>query len=177
MGPEHTSFRILGKLVVLIVMFCAPGKLSAQETGCSLQPTGFPPRQVIRCGGGLRIEAAAGADYTLVDHGRDGVPDAVRLRGGALLVNAPARSGTRPFQVHTPQAIAAVRGTEWAVDVPGGKTAVFVVSGRVAVRRLAGPAVSLGPGQGVDVEPGRRPLEVKRWSAERAASLLARFGR
>jgi ferric-dicitrate binding protein FerR (iron transport regulator) len=177
MDAKRTSFRILGKLVVLILMFCAPGKLSAQETGCSLQPTGFPPRQVIRCGAGLRIEAAAGADYTLVDHGRDGVPDAVRLRGGALLVNAPAQSGTRPFQVHTPQAIAAVRGTEWAVDVAPGKTAVFVVTGQVSVRRPKGPAVRLGPGEGVDVEPGTAPLQVKRWPAERAASLLARFGR
>jgi hypothetical protein len=61
--------------------------------------------------------------------------------------------------------------------VPGGKTAVFVVSGRVSVRRPRGPAVSLEPGQGVDVEPGRTSLEVKRWSAERAASLLAGFGR
>jgi hypothetical protein len=35
----------------------------------------------------------------------------------------------------------------------------------------------LRPGEGVDVEPGTASLQVKRWSAERAASLLARFGR
>jgi ferric-dicitrate binding protein FerR (iron transport regulator) len=151
--------------------------VAAQDTGCLLQPTGIPPRQVIRCRGGLTVEAAAGSDYTLVDHGRDGIPDSAILRGGALLVNAPEQSGKRAFQIHTPQAIAAVRGTEWAVDVAGEKTAVFVVSGLVSVRRPRGPPVSLRPGEGVDVEPGTAPLQVKRWSAERAASLLVRFGR
>jgi FecR protein len=168
--------RSLGKLALILVFF-APAELTAQETGCLLQPTGTPPRQIIRCGAGLTVEAAAGAEYTLVDHDRDGVPDAATHRGGALLLNAPARSGKRSFRVHTPQAIAAVRGTEWAMDVGAGRTAVFVVSGQVSVRRPRGPAVGVGPGEGVDVEPGRSPLQVRRWSAERAAALLARFGR
>jgi hypothetical protein len=34
----------------------------------------------------------------------------------------------------------------------------------------------LGPGEGVDVERGTDPLEVKRWGAARAAALLARLG-
>jgi ferric-dicitrate binding protein FerR (iron transport regulator) len=173
MAHERMS-RMAGMLAFAVPVLFAPCELLAQESGCFLQPTGIPARQVIRCGNGLQVEAATGTDYRLIDHGRDGIPDSATLRGGALLVNSPAR---RPFQVRTPQAIAAVRGTEWAVDVPGGKTAVFVVSGRVSVRRPGGPAVGLGPGQGVDVEPGRTPLEVKRWSAERAKSLLARFGR
>ena len=176
MTHERSLPRSLG-LAVLLMVSLAPGGLKAQETGCLLQPTGVPPRQVIRCRGGLTVEAAAGADYTLGDHGRDVIPDSASLRGGALLVNAPTRSGTPSFQIHTPQAIAAVRGTEWAVEVPGGKTAVFVVSGRVSVRRPGGPAVTLGSGQGVDIGSDRAPLEVKRWSAERATSLLARFGR
>jgi hypothetical protein len=36
--------------------------------------------------------------------------------------------------------------------------------------------VTLGAGEGVDVVPGR-PLDVKTWGVERAAGLLARFGR
>jgi len=165
-----------GCLALGIVL--APGDLLAQGATCVLQPTGFPPRQVMRCGGGLTIEAAAGADYTLVDHDRDTVPDSATLRGGALLVHAPARAGNRAFRIHTPQAIAAVRGTDWATDVGGAKTAVFVVAGQVAVRRVSvGRGVTLGPGEGVDVDAGRAPLQVRRWSAERAAALLARFGR
>ena len=85
---------------------------------------------------------------------------------------------TVPFQVTTPQAIAAVRGTQWAVDVAGAKTSVFVVSGRVAVRRSASrTGVELGPGEGVDVEAGTGPLTVRRWPIARANALMARFGR
>ena len=179
MARERASGRVWARLGFLaLVLWFAPAELVAQGAGCLLQPAGAPPRQVIRCGGGLTVEAAAGADYTLVDRDRDGAPDSATLRGGALLVDAPARSVRRGFQIQTPQAIAAVRGTTWAVDAAGGKTAVFVVTGKVSVRRPArGRAVSLGPGEGVDVDSGTAPLEVKRWPAERAASLLARFGR
>jgi ferric-dicitrate binding protein FerR (iron transport regulator) len=177
MGCEWAFPKGVGALAILLLAASSPAEVAAQDTGCLLQLAGIPPRQIIRCRGGLTVEAAAGSDYILVDHGRDGIPDSATLRGGALLVNAPERSGKRAFQIHTPQAIAAVRGTEWAVDVAGEKTAVFVVSGLVSVRRLRGPAVSLRPGEGVDVERGTAPLQVKRWSAERAASLLARFGR
>jgi hypothetical protein len=89
------------------------------------------------------------------------------------------RSGRRSFEIRTPQAIAAVRGTQWTVDVAGGKTAVFVVTGRVSVRRVSGGtgSVNLSAGEGVDVEPGTAPLVVRRWPAARASALLARFGR
>ena len=93
------------------------------------------------------------------------------------LVHRPTARGRAGFQVITPQAIAAVRGTKWAVDVATGKTSVFVVRGRVAVRRpSAGRGVTLGPGEGVDVDTGTGPLTVKRWPPERAAALLARLG-
>ena len=50
--------------------------------------------------------------------------------------------------LNTPQAIAAVRGTRWAVDMSDAKCAVFVVNGKVAVRRRAGflvaPLAELG---------------------------------
>jgi ferric-dicitrate binding protein FerR (iron transport regulator) len=168
----------LGVLALSTMVFLDPAVASAQGASCVLQPAGFPQRQVIRCGTGLTVEATAGADYTLVDHDRDTVPDAVTLRGGAVLVHAPPQAGRRSFRVQTPQAIAAVRGTDWAVDVGGAKTSVFVVGGRVAVQRPGGGrAVTLGSGDGVDVEAGAAPLQVKRWPAERAAALLARFGR
>jgi ferric-dicitrate binding protein FerR (iron transport regulator) len=176
MAHHRPSLRNWGRLAFLLLFLASPN-VAAQGTGCLLEPVGSPPRQVIRCGTGLTIEAAAGTDYTLTDHGRDGIPNSVILRSGALLVNAPARSGGRAFQVKTPQAIAAVRGTEWAVDVTGAKTAVFVLSGRVSVRRPAGPAVGLRSGEGVDVEAGMAPAEVKSWSSQRAATLMARFGR
>jgi ferric-dicitrate binding protein FerR (iron transport regulator) len=75
----------------------------------------------------------------------------------------------------TPQAIAAVRGTKWAVDTTEGKSSVFVVNGRVSVARRAGAnRVVLGPGEGVDVE-ATGALTVKRWPPARVAALLARL--
>jgi ferric-dicitrate binding protein FerR (iron transport regulator) len=132
----------------------------------------------LRCTDGLTIEAEAGADYTLRGRTSTSIPHEVVLRTGAILVNAPARTSGRGFQISTPQAVAAVRGTQWAVDVGGGKTSVFVVDGQVSVRRPATRrGVVLGPGEGVDVAADAAPLTVRRWPAERAAALLARFGR
>jgi ferric-dicitrate binding protein FerR (iron transport regulator) len=69
-----------------------------------------------------------------------------------------------------------VRGTKWAVDAVENRTSVFVVQGRVAVGRRAGSgSVTLGPGEGVDVEAAS-PLTVKRWPPARVAALMARLG-
>jgi ferric-dicitrate binding protein FerR (iron transport regulator) len=155
----------------------APGAAWAQGVGCMVQPAGTSARQVLHCRDGLRLEAEPGAAYTLVDRNRDGRPEAVNLQSRAILLDVEAPSRGVGFQVLTPQAIAAVRGTRWAVDAGEGKTAVFVLSGRVAVRRPnARTGVELGPGEGVDVSPGAVPLVVRRWPVARANALLARFG-
>ena len=169
------------QLVLLGTLLHAPlsGSASAQGVGCVLQTATAPQRQILRCRDGLTIEAEAGAAYSLVDRNQDSQPDAVNLQGRAIFIDAPARPARQGFQIMTPQAIAAVRGTQWAVDVSGSRTSVFVVAGRVAVRRVSGNTrgVSLGPGEGVDVEAGTAPLVVRRWPAARAAALLARLGR
>jgi ferric-dicitrate binding protein FerR (iron transport regulator) len=169
------------RLVLLCTLFQLPLSESvlAQGIGCVLQAASSPQRQILRCHDGLTIEAEAGAAYDLVDRNQDAQPDAVNLQGRAIFIDAPAKSVRQGFQIMTPQAIAAVRGTQWAVDVSGTRTSVFVVTGRVAVRRISGNTrgVSLGPGEGVDVEAGTAPLVVRRWPAPRAAALLARLGR
>jgi hypothetical protein len=132
--------------------------------------------QTLHCAGGVTIIAENGARYTLQDRGGKGRVDAVELTGGALLVEVPKKPGGNKFQVITPQAIAAVRGTKWAVDAAENKTSVFVVNGRVAVgRRSSGQGVTLGAGEGVDVED-TGPLTVKRWPSPRVAALMARLG-
>ncbi len=144
--------------------------------GCVLERVGAS-QTVLRCRDGLAITPEVGARYSLVDRDGDGSVDAVRLQRKALLVDAPEGRSGSGFQVITPQAIAAVRGTRWAVDTAAGKTSVFVVRGRVSVQRpSASAAVVLGPGEGVDVEPGTAPLTVRRWPPARAAALLARLG-
>lgn len=134
--------------------------------------------QTLRCDGGITIIAENGAQYRLSDANHDGRVDSVELGSQALLLEVPKVPKGKRFTVTTPQAIAAVRGTRWAVDTTGQKTSVFVVNGRVAVRRRS-PAdrqnVVLGPGEGVDVESSG-PLVVKRWPAARVNALMARLG-
>src|SRR5829696_7252768 len=173
-------FKIIAS-VASMLGFCAVLSLAAPPAtaqavaGCSVVALTDPPRDVLRCRGGLTIEAEKDTRYRLVDDNRDGAPEAAEVSARALLIDLPpGRRGS--FQVLTPHAIASVRGTIYAVDVQGGRTSVFV-RGRVAVQhREPSPAVVLGAGQGVDVVPGQ-PLDVKTWGAERAAGLLARFGR
>ncbi|HYI26764.1 MAG TPA: hypothetical protein VD863_02850, partial [Bradyrhizobium sp.] len=67
--------------------------------------------------------------------------------------------------------------TKWAVDAQETRTSVLVLSGQVAVRRPRGAGqVVLGPGDGVDVEPGTTALVIKRWPQPRVDALLARLG-
>jgi ferric-dicitrate binding protein FerR (iron transport regulator) len=133
--------------------------------------------QTLRCEGGITVIAENGARYTLNDTNHDGRVDQAELSGKALLLEVPKQPRGKTFQVSTPQAIAAVRGTRWAVDVVENKTSVFVENGRVAVRRPSNSRqqVVLGPGEGVDVEP-TGPLTVKRWAPARVAALMARLG-
>ena len=153
----------------------SPAMAQSSDAGCVLEPAGSG-RSVLRCADGLSITVEPGARYSLLDRNGDGDADGASLRSKALLIDGPAgRAGG--FKVITPQAIAAVRGTRWAVDVQGGKTAVFVVRGRVQVQRATGgAAVVLRPGEGVDVDGGAGALVVKRWPAARVAALLARLG-
>ena len=132
--------------------------------------------QTLRCDNGITIVAENGARFELKDANRDGHIDSVELSSKALLIEVPKKPGGNPFKVLTPQAIAAVRGTKWAVDVADTKTSVFVADGRVGVsRRTRGRAVVLGPGEGVDVE-ATGPLTVKQWGQPRIAALMARLG-
>lgn len=174
--------RIAIAAAAAIVLFAGTERGFAQATtqaalDCTMEQSFLKP-QTLRCGGGLTIVAETGARYTLLDRNRDNRVDGVDLQSRAILVTAPKKKSGPQFEVVTPQAIAAVRGTTWAVDAEAGKTSVFVESGRVGVRRRAATGrVSLGPGEGVDVGQDNAPLTVKRWPAPRVAALMARLGR
>jgi hypothetical protein len=144
--------------------------------GCSSsKPLNAP--QILHCPGDLTIVAENGAKFTLQSLDKKGGVNSVDLQSKALLIDAPRQRGKRRFRVTTPQAIAAVRGTKWAVDAQETRTSVLVLRGRVAVRRPRGAGlVVLGPGDGVDVEPGTAPLVIKRWPQPRVDALLARLG-
>ena len=164
--------------VALIFAMAGVEPVSAQQvaTACRSEP-GPNATQTLRCRDGLVIVAEPGASFTLQSADRDGQVRAVDLQSKALLLDAPRTPGKARFRVTTPQAIAAVRGTKWAVDVQGSRTSVLVLNGRVAVRRPSDTRqVVLGPGEGVDVDPGNEPLSTKRWAQPRVSALLARLG-
>jgi ferric-dicitrate binding protein FerR (iron transport regulator) len=168
---------------VLACPFLLMGSALAQpatNAGCTSSASAAGT-QIWRCDNGITIVAENGARFELKDANRDGHIDSVELSSKALLVEVPRKPGGNPFKVLTPQAIAAVRGTKWAVDVADtktsdAKTSVFVADGRVGVsRRARGRAVVLGPGEGVDVE-ATGPLTVKQWGQPRVDALMARLG-
>jgi len=151
------------------------GAQPAANTGCTASPSAAGT-QIWRCDNGITIVTENGARFELKDVNRDGHIDSVELSSKALLVEVPKKPGGNPFKVLTPRAIAAVRGTKWAVDVTDAKTSVFVADGRVGVsRRARGRGVVLGPGEGVDVE-ATGPLTVKTWGQPRVDALMARLG-
>ncbi|MEA2758936.1 MAG: hypothetical protein QOH65_1549 [Methylobacteriaceae bacterium] len=140
--------------------------------GCRVTALADPPREVLRCGSGLTIEAEKGAQYRVLDQNK------LEVSSRAVLIDvAPGRRGG--FQVLTPHAIASVRGTLYVVDVKEEKTEtdVFVSRGRVGVRnRSTSESATLEPSEGSDVIPGK-PLDAHVWAAERVQKLMARFGR
>jgi hypothetical protein len=145
--------------------------------GCNLEQLGGTGRYVVKCRDGLSITAEKGANYQLLDRDRNGDIDAVRLHNKAVLLDVPEGRPGRRFEVIAPQAIAAVRGTQWAVDTSLRKTSVLVVRGEVAVRKASGgPSVTLGSGDGVDAEAGK-PLVVRQWKRARVDALMSRLGR
>ena len=134
--------------------------------------------RMLQCGAGVAAHLAEGTVVRPAGGAKAGAPAALRLKKGALLIEFQPQPGAETFQILTPEAIAAVRGTNWAVEVERGKTSVFVVAGAVEVQaRVSGAKVSLGPGEGVDVTRLAQTLEVKHWAEPRVRRLLARFGR
>ncbi|MEA2834174.1 MAG: hypothetical protein QOG66_2376 [Methylobacteriaceae bacterium] len=168
--------RIVGFSLMLGVALLPALAQAQSAVGCRVEALTNPPRDVLRCGAGLTLEAEKGTKYKVIDKDRDGRPESVEVSGGAVLVDvAPGRRGG--FQVLTPHAIASVRGTLYVVDVKAGQSDVFVSRGHVSVvDRSGSPAAILGPGDGSDVIPGK-PMDVHVWAAERVRRLMARFGR
>lgn len=174
----HTSNIRSLVLTAGILCVIGAGTASAQTVAnCSLQPTVSTERQTLNCQPGLSITVERGAHYQLADRNRDGRVDAIVLDSKAALVDVDSSRVRGGFEVVTPQAIAAVRGTRWAVDAQRGKTSVLVLRGRVAVNKVStGQGVTLGQGQGVDVDRTRSNLRVNGWAQSRINALMARLG-
>lgn len=102
----------------------------------------------------------------------------VSLISGALrlLVNKIPSPGK--FEVETETAIAAVRGTDWVIEVTHDQTSVALLSGVVAVSGRDPAAQSTVElflaGQGTDVRRGAAPTPVVNWGTQRFTNTVAR---
>jgi hypothetical protein len=136
-----------------------------------------PSEKILRCGDDLVVRATPGTRYHPVDQRGNEPPKALQLDTGALMIEFHPNNMQKDFQILTPQAVAAVRGTKWVVDVSGARTSTLVISGEVAVVGLrADKTVVLKPGEGADISAGTDSFAAKRWPEERVRALLARFG-
>ena len=78
------------------------------------------------------------------------------------------------FEVHTSNAVAAIRGTEWMVEVKPEATAVMVLEGQVVVRHTRpdiGGAVVLRAGEGMDMHGNQMPTSPQTWNAVRVEAM------
>jgi FecR protein len=146
-----------------------------------------PNEKILRCGSELTITPAPGTVYRPASASADGPPASVQLESGALLIEFNSKR-RREFQILTPEAVASVRGTKWAMEVKPGQTSTLVLAGQVSLARKDDTdKVIIGPGQGVDISalgPPRamndgkpEPIAVKTWGSARVKGLLGRFGR
>jgi ferric-dicitrate binding protein FerR (iron transport regulator) len=175
------AWRRFGRLgsVALALSVFAFASASPSDAACSLvADPGNAGARMLQCGDAVTAHLAEETVVHPIGGARSKLPSALRLQTGAVLIEFQPQPGAENFQILTPEAIAAVRGTNWAVEVERGKTSVFVVSGTVEVRaRRSGATARLEPGEGVDVAGSEPSLTVKRWGDERVRKLLARFGK
>ncbi len=176
-GPKSFS-RLMIAGVALSIWLCTPASVLGQSGGCVLVPDGRnPSEKILRCRSNLTIRSAPNTAYRLTNPDKRLQPGGARLDSGALLIEFTPNEGQRDFRILTPQAITAVRGTRWAVEVRPSQTSTLVLSGAVEVtRRNSRRSAVLGAGEGVDVSAGTGPIVVERWAQKRIDALMARFG-
>lgn len=141
-------------------------------------------RVTLLCDGGLTVSVAPNSrlqvDRFLTDTPtgwrrlfRGGGQGQMQLFEGAAGFLMHGTGGSR-FRLRTPNAVAAVRSTEWAVETDGRQSAVFVRAGRV--RAIGGGSSQrLDPGEGIDIT-GNSVSGVREWPATRVAALNERIG-
>jgi hypothetical protein len=99
------------------------------------------PGDQVRTGGGGRAEVELGAgvarlyENSLLRLPADGGPTALGLEQGGSLFDVAPRPASDPFEVRTPEVVAGVKGTRFAVLVADTGAAVNVYEGLVGVRR------------------------------------------
>jgi hypothetical protein len=173
--------NIFGAVFIAAALFMAAiaGPLPARAAGaCALIPNDrAPSEKILQCGQTLTVRPAQATRYQPLYKKGDLLPVGIRFNQGALLIEYHPASPNEKFQILTPLAIAAVRGTKWAMEVVPARTSTLVLSGAVAVtNRRLNEFVVLTAGQGVDITATDTSMVQKTWGEARVRALLSRFG-
>jgi len=179
-GGERRSDVLSALLVALVLaasLFLASSPARAGGA-CAFVPNDRDPStKILQCGQELIVRPAHGARFRPIYVKGRTLPSEIRLDDGAILIDYHPQSEDARFQILTPLAIAAVRGTRWAMDVTSARTSTLVLSGAVAVtNRRLNQFVVLRDGEGVDITPSDTSMTQKRWGEARVRALMARFG-
>lgn len=86
-----------------------------------------------------------------------GNPSEVRVRTGSAWGRSPR--GRTNLRVSTPSATAAIRGTEWRIDVTDESTRLEVISGLVSLENDLG-SVNVGSGEAASAAPDSAPVKL-----------------
>lgn len=156
-----------------------PGSIALAASGaCALVPSERDPSEkMLQCGPELMVRPVHGTSFHPIYKTGQQLPAAIRLDNGALLIEFHPDRQPVEFQILTPLAIAAVRGTKWAMEVSAKRTSTVVLEGAVVVtNRHLNQYVVLTGGRGVDISEGDTSLTQKQWGEARIRALLSRFG-
>jgi len=105
---------------------------------------------------GTRIKISQSTEFEIEIQPRiEKVASRIKMRIGKLWTQVRART---KFEVKTPIAVAAVRGTEFAADLNNQQLLLTVISGIVEVENDLGK-VAVSPGQKTTVVAGKPPAE------------------
>jgi hypothetical protein len=180
-NPRHGRRLFAAMLVAatsLWATFAVAPVARAGGAGCTLVANEHDPSEkILRCGDSLTVQPAHGTHYRPIAKAGQPLPAAIRLDDGALLIEFHPSPRQEDFQILTPLAVAAVRGTKWAMEVSPARSSTLVLAGAVAVtNRRLNQYVILGEGEGVDITPSDTTIVQKRWRDARVRALLSRFG-
>ena len=124
---------------------------------------------VLAVGPGTVIELS---DYATLEEGP--LDATLTLFLGILRATVASDATATDFNVRTQAAVAAVRSTEWTVEVDeAAHTAVLAIVGTVVVTATAGGEVVISAGEGTDVELGLSPSAAARWGERRIQRALS----
>lgn len=99
---------------------------------------------------GSRVDMGSSSSVLIEKDGVGGANTAVKLGMGRL--KAWVKKAQRKFEVRTPSAVCAVRGTEFEIETDGKRTAVDLINGMLAVSDNAGNETLINGGQHIRVD-------------------------